>query len=128
MVLPVDWACGQDFCNDQEIKVKRKRKKGTHTNTTRRVHPLHDIAIPNIVWCMAYTRGVGGRACFAQKMYNSITILRAMQVRGCNKRMIDCAQKPRSKTISCKGQKARSGEPARYTNRQTGHLRGALCA
>ena len=26
---------------------------------------LHDIAITNIVWCMAYTKGVGGGAYIA---------------------------------------------------------------
>jgi len=30
------------------------------------VWPLHDIAITNIVWCMAYTRGVGGASYIAQ--------------------------------------------------------------
>jgi len=28
--------------------------------------PLHDIAIPNIVWCMAYQREVEGGSCIAQ--------------------------------------------------------------
>jgi len=27
---------------------------------TNRTWPLHDIAMTNIVWCMAYTTGVGG--------------------------------------------------------------------
>jgi len=27
---------------------------------------LHDIAIPNIVWCMAYNRGVGRATYIAQ--------------------------------------------------------------
>jgi len=32
----------------------------------RVVWPLQDIAITNIVWCMAYTRGVGRGAYIAQ--------------------------------------------------------------
>jgi len=28
--------------------------------------PLHDIAITNIVWCVAHERGVGGGACIAR--------------------------------------------------------------
>ena len=43
---------------------------------------LHDIAIANIVWCMAYTRGVGGASYIAQWTCNSIAIVRAMQVGG----------------------------------------------
>jgi len=34
--------------------------------------PLHDIAIANIVWSMAYKRGVGGGAYIAQWSCNSI--------------------------------------------------------
>jgi len=30
------------------------------------IWPLHDIAMANIVWRMAYTRGVGGRSYIAQ--------------------------------------------------------------
>jgi len=37
--------------------------------------PLHDIAITNIVWCMAYNRGVGGVGGYiAQWSCNSIAI------------------------------------------------------
>ena len=36
--------------------------------------PLHDIAISNIVWCMAFKGRVGGRACIAQWLCNSIAI------------------------------------------------------
>jgi len=38
------------------------------------VWPLHDIAITNVLWCMAYTRGVGGRAYIAQSSWNSTAI------------------------------------------------------
>jgi len=31
---------------------------------------LHNIAVANIVWCMAYTRGVGGRSHTSQKSCN----------------------------------------------------------
>jgi len=36
--------------------------------------PLHDIAIANIVWCMAYKRRVGGGAYIAKWARNSIAI------------------------------------------------------
>jgi len=35
---------------------------------------LHDIAIANIVWCMAFKGGVGGGACIARWACNSIAI------------------------------------------------------
>jgi len=35
---------------------------------------LHDMAITNIVWCMAYNRGVGGRLYIAQWSCNSIAV------------------------------------------------------
>jgi len=45
--------------------------------------PLHDIAIPNIVCCMAYKRGVGGGGAYiAQKSYTSIAIVWALQAGG----------------------------------------------
>jgi len=56
----------------------------------RRVSPLHDIAITNIVWCVAYKRGsgrVGGR--ILRKSCNSIAIVWAMQVGGGNIMVID---------------------------------------
>ena len=37
--------------------------------------PLHDIAITNIVWCMPYKGGVGGRAYIAQWSCNSNAIV-----------------------------------------------------
>ena len=36
---------------------------------------LHEIATANIVWCMAYTRGVGWGSHIAQKSCNSIAIV-----------------------------------------------------
>jgi len=36
--------------------------------------PLHDIAITNIVWCMAYKGSVGGGAYLAQWARDSIAI------------------------------------------------------
>jgi len=43
---------------------------------------LHDIAITNMVCCLAYKRGVGGRAYIAQWSCNSIAIGSALQVGG----------------------------------------------
>jgi len=40
--------------------------------------PLHDIAITNIVWCMAYKRGVRGASYIAQSTYNRIATVWAM--------------------------------------------------
>jgi len=37
----------------------------------RQVWLSHDIAVANIVWCMAYKRGVGERSCIAHKSCNS---------------------------------------------------------
>ena len=59
----------------------------------RSSQPLHDIAITNIVWCMAYKKDVGRRAYIAQWSCNSIAIGQALQVRGGNKRMIDSHNK-----------------------------------
>ena len=42
----------------------------------------HNIAITNIVWCMAKTRGVGGGAYIAQWPCTSIAIGYALQVGG----------------------------------------------
>jgi len=50
---------------------------------------LHDIAITNIVWWMAFQREVGGWSYIAQQSCNSIAIVYAMQVGGGNKRRID---------------------------------------
>jgi len=36
--------------------------------------PLHGIAITNVVWCMAYKRGVGGGSYIAQWSCNRIAI------------------------------------------------------
>jgi len=36
--------------------------------------PLHNIAVTNSVWCMAYKGGVGWGAYIAQKLCNSITM------------------------------------------------------
>jgi len=48
--------------------------------------PLHDNTIANIVWYMAFKRGVGGGgACIAQLPCNSIAIGYALQVGGVNK-------------------------------------------
>jgi len=55
--------------------------------------PLHDIAITNIAWCMAYKRGVGGASKSAQWACISIAIVRAMQVEGGNTRIIDSCTK-----------------------------------
>jgi len=38
------------------------------------IWPLHNIAITNSVWCMAYTGGVGWGAYIAQKSWNSIAM------------------------------------------------------
>jgi len=64
-----------------------------------------DIAMHNIVWCMAYKRGIGGGSNIVQKYCNSIATVWAMQVGGgaITGRLIR-AQRPRSKTISCKSQ------------------------
>ena len=51
--------------------------------------PLHDIAITNIVWCMAHKRGVGGRSCVSQSDCSSIAIVWALLVGGGNTRMLD---------------------------------------
>jgi len=53
------------------------------------IWPLRDIAITNGVWCMAYKRRVGRALHIAQWRFNSIALVRAMQVGGGNKRMID---------------------------------------
>ena len=57
------------------------------------VWPLHDIAITNIVWYMAYTGRDGGRAYIARWSCDSIIIGKALQVGGGNKRMIDSHNK-----------------------------------
>jgi len=44
--------------------------------------PLQDIAIANIVLCMAHKGGVRGASCIAQKSCNSIVIVWAVQVCG----------------------------------------------
>ena len=67
------------------------------------IWPLHDIAITNIVQCIAYTGGVGGASYLAQQTCNSIAIVRAMQVGGGKKRRIVSHIKLQSETISCKG-------------------------
>ena len=36
--------------------------------------PSHDVVIANIVWCMAYTRGLGGGAYITKWACNSIAI------------------------------------------------------
>jgi len=46
--------------------------------------PLHDIAITNIVWCMAYTRGSGGESYIAQYACNSIATVWGLEVGGWN--------------------------------------------
>ena len=43
---------GEPTVVDVENDLHKQRRVG--------IWPLHDIAIPNIVWCMAYTREVGG--------------------------------------------------------------------
>ena len=54
--------------------------------------PLHDIAIANIVWCMAYIRGSGWGLYVAQQPCNSIATVWAMQAGRKNERTIDlCA-------------------------------------
>jgi len=68
--------------------------------------PLHDIAIANIVWCMAFKGGVGGGACIAQWSCNSIELGYALQVGGVNKRMMDSHDRIYREIISCKGQDA----------------------
>jgi len=37
--------------------------------------PLHEIAITNIVWCMAYKRVGRGASCIAQESCNSSAIV-----------------------------------------------------
>jgi len=51
--------------------------------------PLHDIAIANIEWCMAYTRGVGRGSYIAQSPCDSIATVWAMQAGRKNARTID---------------------------------------
>jgi len=53
--------------------------------------PVHNIAITNSVWCMAYKGGGGGGGggYIAQKACNSIALGYALQERGGNTRMID---------------------------------------
>ena len=71
--------------------------------------PLHDIAIYQ--YCMVY--GIqkggrwGGRILCNGRATVLIAVARAMQVEGAIKGCLICAQKPRSKTISCKGQLTR---------------------
>ena len=47
-----------------------------------RVAPIHDIATANIVWCIAYTRGVGRGSYIAHSSCNSIAVVWAMQMEG----------------------------------------------
>jgi len=62
-------------------------------STRVEVWPLHDIAIANIVGCIAYTRWVGGGAYIAKWACNSIAIGYGLQVGGGNKRMTDSYNK-----------------------------------
>jgi len=56
--------------------------------------PLHDIAITNILWCMAYKRGFGGGGVYcAMVVQQYCSSARAMQVGGGNKRMVDLCPK-----------------------------------
>jgi len=62
--------------------------------------PLHDIAIINIVWRMAYKEGVGGGYYIPQQSRNRIVIVWAMQVGEGNQRMIDsCIRASKRKNI-----------------------------
>jgi len=64
--------------------------------------PLHDIAITNVVWCMACTRRVGwGGSYIAQQSCNNSAIVWAMRVGGGMKSGMIRSHKPRSTTISC---------------------------
>jgi len=48
-------------------------------SAAREAGPLHDIAIANTVWCIAYTRGVEWGPYIAQSPCNSIVTVWAMQ-------------------------------------------------
>jgi len=70
------------------------------------IWPLHNIAIANLVWCMAYTKGsVGGRI-FPNS--RAIVLQQCGQCRraGRMQERLIRAQTTKSKTISCKGQLA----------------------
>ena len=45
---------------------KLARKEHEKSTKLKLAWPLHDIAITNIVWCMAYKGGVGGMPYIAQ--------------------------------------------------------------
>jgi len=71
----------------------------------RQPWPLYDIGITNIVWCMAYTREVGGGG---RILPNSRAVVlhqggQCRRARGM-KAWLNRAQQPRSERISCKGQ------------------------
>jgi len=42
------------------------RRRGRRLEPTSAAWPSQDIAMANIVWCMAYTRGAGGVSNIAQ--------------------------------------------------------------
>ena len=58
-----------------------------------RAWPLHNIAITDIVWCMASNGGVGGGAYIAQWPCISIAIGQALHVGKGNERKIDSHNK-----------------------------------
>jgi len=68
--------------------------------------PSHDIATANIVWCMAYTRGVGWWSYIARLSCNSIAIVWATQMEGAIKGWWTSANKLWSGGISCEGQRS----------------------
>ena len=49
--------------------------QGWHQLHVPAIWPLHDIATANLVWCMAYTRGVGWGSYIAHQSCNSIAIV-----------------------------------------------------
>jgi len=67
--------------------------------------PLHDIVVPNIVWCIAYTRE-GRRGSRILSSTRAIVLHQGGQCRwaGGMKRWLIHAQQSRSQRISCKGQ------------------------
>ena len=60
------------------MKASESERASAHE---RESWPLHDIAITNIVWCIAYKGRVGGGAYIAQWLCISIAIVLTMQVR-----------------------------------------------
>jgi len=72
--------------------------------------PLHGIAMINIVWRMANTRGVGGESYIAQSSCSSSAMVWAMRAEGGITRYLIRACRPQSKTVFCKRQGGGEGD------------------